>query len=76
MLAFIGGMHLTGAIMAPVITPTLDALADIAPAIIVPGHCTGWQATHAVARRFPQAYIQPAVGTRFSFVADDAGQTM
>ena len=62
--AFIGGLHLTGAIMAPVIPPTLDALAEIAPTLITPGHCTGWQATHEVARRFASAYIQSSVGTR------------
>lgn len=73
--AFIGGMHLTGAAMEPVIAPTLDAFAELAPAIIVPGHCTGWKATHAVARRFPQAYIQPSVGTRFIFVADETPET-
>lgn len=65
--AFVGGLHLTGAIMAPVIAPTLDALADIAPAILVPGHCSGWQAIHEVARRFPDAYVQPSVGTRLHF---------
>ena len=53
--------------MAPVIPPTLDGLAEIAPAILVPGHCTGWQATHEVARRFPSAYIQSSVGTRLRF---------
>ena len=71
-LAFIGGLHLTGAIMEPVIGPTLDALGAIAPTYIVPGHCTGWQATHAVARAFPEAYIQGSVGTRFSFTSSDA----
>ncbi|HEX5441555.1 MAG TPA: MBL fold metallo-hydrolase [Ktedonobacterales bacterium] len=65
--AFVGGLHLSGDIMAPVIPPTLDGLAEIAPAILVPGHCTGWQATHEVARRFPSAYIQSSVGTRLRF---------
>lgn len=62
--AFIGGLHLSGAIMAPVIPPTLDALAAIAPTVLVPGHCTGWQATHEIARRFASAYVQSSVGTR------------
>lgn len=65
--AFIGGLHLTGAIMQPVIAPTLDALAEMTPAILVPGHCTGWQATHEAARRFPDAYVQSSVGTRLRF---------
>jgi 7,8-dihydropterin-6-yl-methyl-4-(beta-D-ribofuranosyl)aminobenzene 5'-phosphate synthase len=33
----------------------------------VPGHCTGWKAVHEVARRLPDAYIQPSVGTRLRF---------
>jgi 7,8-dihydropterin-6-yl-methyl-4-(beta-D-ribofuranosyl)aminobenzene 5'-phosphate synthase len=65
--AFMGGMHLTGAIMEPAIAPTLDAVEAIAPDIIVPGHCTGWKATHLLSRRLPGAYIQPSVGTRFHF---------
>lgn len=65
--AFVGGLHLTGAIMEPVIPQTLDALAEIAPEILVPGHCTGWKATHEVARRLPTAYVQPSVGTRLRF---------
>lgn len=65
--AFVGGLHLTGAVMAPVIPPTLDALAEIAPAVLVPGHCTGWRATHEVARRFASAYVQSSVGTRLHF---------
>lgn len=28
-------------------------------------HCTGWKATHAFARRFPDAFIQNSVGTTF-----------
>lgn len=65
--AFVGGLHLTGAIMAPVIAPTIDALTTIAPAVLVPGHCTGWQATHQVARQFASAYVQSSVGTRLHF---------
>jgi 7,8-dihydropterin-6-yl-methyl-4-(beta-D-ribofuranosyl)aminobenzene 5'-phosphate synthase len=65
--AFVGGMHLTGAIMEPVIPTTLDALSDIAPDVLVPGHCTGWKATHEVARRFASTYVQSSVGTRLHF---------
>jgi len=28
------------------------------------GHCTGWKATHALARELPEAFVQPSVGTR------------
>jgi 7,8-dihydropterin-6-yl-methyl-4-(beta-D-ribofuranosyl)aminobenzene 5'-phosphate synthase len=66
--AFVGGMHLTGAIMEPIIAPTLATLATIAPTFLVPGHCTGWKATHELARQFPTAYVQSSVGTRLRFV--------
>jgi 7,8-dihydropterin-6-yl-methyl-4-(beta-D-ribofuranosyl)aminobenzene 5'-phosphate synthase len=35
--------------------------------IVVPGHCTDWKATHQVARRPAEAYIQTSVGTRLHF---------
>jgi 7,8-dihydropterin-6-yl-methyl-4-(beta-D-ribofuranosyl)aminobenzene 5'-phosphate synthase len=34
---------------------------------IAPGHCTGWKATHEMARRFPGAFIQSSVGTTLRF---------
>jgi 7,8-dihydropterin-6-yl-methyl-4-(beta-D-ribofuranosyl)aminobenzene 5'-phosphate synthase len=65
--AFVGGMHLTGGIFERLIPRTLDELATIAPNWLVPGHCTGWKATHEIARRFPEAYVQVSVGTRLHF---------
>lgn len=66
--AFVGGMHLTGAIMEPAIVPTLGMLASLAPAVLVPGHCTGWKATHELARHLPEAFVQSSVGTKLLFV--------
>jgi 7,8-dihydropterin-6-yl-methyl-4-(beta-D-ribofuranosyl)aminobenzene 5'-phosphate synthase len=51
--AVIGGFHLTGPVFEPIIAPTVEALKDFAPKIIVPQHCTGWRATHMIARDFP-----------------------
>jgi 7,8-dihydropterin-6-yl-methyl-4-(beta-D-ribofuranosyl)aminobenzene 5'-phosphate synthase len=65
--AFVGGMHLTGGIFEQLIPPTLDELESIDPAWIVPGHCTGWRATHELARRLPDKYVQTSVGTRLRF---------
>ena len=67
--AVIGGFHLSGSYFEPIIAPTCDALAAIAPDYVVPTHCTGWRAIHAIAARFPDAFIQNSVGTRFEFVA-------
>jgi 7,8-dihydropterin-6-yl-methyl-4-(beta-D-ribofuranosyl)aminobenzene 5'-phosphate synthase len=65
----IGGFHLTGAVFEPIIPPTVDALADLAPDVIVPAHCTGWKAALALAGRLPDAFIANSVGTRFDLVA-------
>lgn len=63
--AIVGGFHLSGALFEPIIAPTVAALHDFAPAMIVPAHCTGWRATHQIAREFPAAFVQNSVGTRF-----------
>jgi len=62
--AFLGGFHL-GYPFEPVIPQVCDALAELDPQVIVPAHCTGWKAVHALAARFPNAFIQNSVGTRF-----------
>ena len=67
MHAFVGGMHLTGGIFERLIPRTVDELAAIGPRWLVPGHCTGWRATHELARRLPGAYVQASVGTRLRF---------
>jgi 7,8-dihydropterin-6-yl-methyl-4-(beta-D-ribofuranosyl)aminobenzene 5'-phosphate synthase len=69
--AVVGGFHLSGPRFEPLIAPTCDAFAELAPDYLVPAHCTGWRATHALAARFPQAFLQSSVGTRFAFTADD-----
>ena len=73
--AVIGGFHLTGPLFEPIIGDTVDALEQLAPDVIVPAHCTGWKATHAIARRLPGAFIQNCVGTTFRFTAAPAGLT-
>ena len=65
--AFVGGLHLTGGLFEPIIPRTINELAAIGPEIVVLGHCTGWKATHEVARQLPQAYLQTSVGTRLHF---------
>ena len=65
--AFVGGMHLTGGLFEPIIPRTIAELVAIGPAVVVPGHCTGWRATHELARAMPEAYVQSSVGTRLHF---------
>ncbi len=61
--ALLGGLHLTGGIFEPIIPRTVKELKAIAPRLIMPGHCTGWKAIHALARELPEAFVQGSVGT-------------
>lgn len=61
--ALIGGYHLNGPIYEPLIPRVLDDLAALGPAVLVPAHCTGWRAQHAMSARFPDAFVPNAVGT-------------
>jgi 7,8-dihydropterin-6-yl-methyl-4-(beta-D-ribofuranosyl)aminobenzene 5'-phosphate synthase len=65
--AVIGGFHLSGRAFEPIIEPTCEALDEFSADYLVPAHCTGWRATHTLAARFPDAFIQNCVGTRFEF---------
>jgi 7,8-dihydropterin-6-yl-methyl-4-(beta-D-ribofuranosyl)aminobenzene 5'-phosphate synthase len=60
--AVIGGLHLRG---GPVVAPTIAALAAEAPGVVVPAHCTAWNAQHALAAALPDAFRPNAVGSRF-----------
>ncbi len=60
-------LDLTGGLFEPIIPRTIAELVAIGPSIIVPGHCTGWKATHELARQLPGAYVQTSVGTRLHF---------
>jgi 7,8-dihydropterin-6-yl-methyl-4-(beta-D-ribofuranosyl)aminobenzene 5'-phosphate synthase len=65
----VGGFHLSGPIFEPIIGPTIAALAELDPTIIMPGHCTGWRAQHMLAAALPDAWVQTAVGTRLELAA-------
>jgi 7,8-dihydropterin-6-yl-methyl-4-(beta-D-ribofuranosyl)aminobenzene 5'-phosphate synthase len=65
--AVVGGFHLSGPWFERIIAPTCEALEAFSPDYLVPTHCTGWRAIHAIAARFPGAFIQNSVGTRLEF---------
>jgi 7,8-dihydropterin-6-yl-methyl-4-(beta-D-ribofuranosyl)aminobenzene 5'-phosphate synthase len=68
----IGGFHLTGALFEPLIPETVADISAIGIERIVPAHCTGWRAMHALGRAMPDAFVQPSVGTVFEFRAPPA----
>jgi 7,8-dihydropterin-6-yl-methyl-4-(beta-D-ribofuranosyl)aminobenzene 5'-phosphate synthase len=63
--ALLGGFHLSGPLFEPLIPRVLDELAAMTPGVLVPAHCTGWRAQHAMSARFPAAFVPNAVGTSF-----------
>lgn len=70
MYAVLGGFHLTGTLFEPRIAPTVEALRQINPAVVVPAHCTGWRAMQRIAQALPEAYTPNSVGTTFKLLAD------
>jgi 7,8-dihydropterin-6-yl-methyl-4-(beta-D-ribofuranosyl)aminobenzene 5'-phosphate synthase len=63
--ALLGGFHLGGPVFEPLIPRVLTDLRAMKPQVLVPAHCTGWRAQHALAAHFPDAYIPSTVGTSF-----------
>jgi len=60
-----GGFHLNGPMFEPLIERVCNDLAAMRPSVVVPAHCTGWRANHAMARTFGDAYVPDCVGTNF-----------
>lgn len=67
--ALIGGLHLSGPAFEPIIDRTVDTLTHLAPDLIVPGHCTGWRAQHALAAAMPDAWVAGSSGSSFRLTA-------
>ena len=63
--ALLGGLHLSGPAFEPVISPTVEALAAMEPDLVVPGHCTGWRAQHALAAALPNAWVAGSSGSSY-----------
>jgi 7,8-dihydropterin-6-yl-methyl-4-(beta-D-ribofuranosyl)aminobenzene 5'-phosphate synthase len=64
--AVVGGFHLGGPAFEPTIPETVEALAAFDPGLLVPAHCTGYKATHALNARLPNAFHQSSVLTTFA----------
>jgi 7,8-dihydropterin-6-yl-methyl-4-(beta-D-ribofuranosyl)aminobenzene 5'-phosphate synthase len=65
----LGGLHLTGGLFEARIQPTVEALMAARVGRVLPAHCSGWRAVHAIARAMPEAFVQSAVGTTVTFDA-------
>jgi len=67
--ALIGGLHLGGPAFEAVIPPTVAALGRLGPSLVVPGHCTGWRAQHALAAALPDAWVPGSSGSTYRLTA-------
>ena len=67
--ALFGGLHLTGPAFEPVIPPTVTALTELDPELVMPGHCTGWRAQHTLAAALPNAWTPSGSGTTVRLAA-------
>ena len=67
--ALLGGLHLSGPAFEPIIGRTVDALTQMTPDLVVPGHCTGWRAQHALAAAMPDAWVASSSGSSFRLAA-------
>ena len=64
----LGGLHLAGAAMERLIPDTMAQLKQFELRQIMPAHCTGWRALHALLHEFGESVVTPsAVGSRFTF---------
>lgn len=67
--ALLGGLHLSGPAFEPIIDPTVTAVTALRPALVVPGHCTGWRAQHALAAALPDAWVAGSSGSSYRLTA-------
>jgi 7,8-dihydropterin-6-yl-methyl-4-(beta-D-ribofuranosyl)aminobenzene 5'-phosphate synthase len=66
--AVIGGFHLAGRTVEPVIPETIRDLMSFGLKRIVPAHCTGWRAFTALTKVCDESVLIPAaVGRKFIF---------
>jgi 7,8-dihydropterin-6-yl-methyl-4-(beta-D-ribofuranosyl)aminobenzene 5'-phosphate synthase len=60
--AVVGGLHLEGA-AEDVVSRTVGELKALAPRLVMPCHCTGFEATRRLAEEMPGQFVIGAVGT-------------
>lgn len=62
--ALVGGLHLVSP-NEDIIQETIAGLRTFGLKVIIPGHCTGWRAVHALLNAFGEEVVDPlAVGSR------------
>ena len=62
--AIIGGFHLTGA-SDEEINHTIDHIKTFKPKLVIPSHCTGFQAKSKFAQEMPDEFVEGVVGATY-----------
>ena len=62
--AVIGGFHLNGPYFEAIIPQTVEDIKRFSPKVIVPCHCTGWEAINEFKKAFPNNFFLNSVGTK------------
>jgi 7,8-dihydropterin-6-yl-methyl-4-(beta-D-ribofuranosyl)aminobenzene 5'-phosphate synthase len=65
-LAIIGGFHLAPA-NEDEIQQTIEHIKSLSPELVVPSHCTGFQAQCHFASQMPDEFIEGVVGATYTF---------
>jgi 7,8-dihydropterin-6-yl-methyl-4-(beta-D-ribofuranosyl)aminobenzene 5'-phosphate synthase len=64
--AVLGGFHLSGPFYKGIVGKTIDALKAMEPEVVVPMHCTGWEAVKQFAEAFPGSFLLSSAGSKFT----------
>lgn len=64
--AVVGGFHLATS-DAEQIQNTIADLKRLDPAVLMPGHCSGWRAKFAIEKHIPGSLVPCTVGSRITF---------
>jgi 7,8-dihydropterin-6-yl-methyl-4-(beta-D-ribofuranosyl)aminobenzene 5'-phosphate synthase len=68
--AIIGGFHLAGPDMGPVVDATMKEIKKLSPKVIMPMHCTGFEVINGFGREFPHSFALSAVGAKLTLPYD------
>ncbi|MEE8431568.1 MAG: MBL fold metallo-hydrolase [Candidatus Desulfatibia sp.] len=64
--AVLGGFHLTGPFFEKIHDETIKELKKMAPAVIMPMHCTGWKAIQKFQKEFASNFVLNSVGSKLT----------
>lgn len=64
--AVLGGFHLSGAFFEKILEKTIEMLKALAPAVVVPMHCTGRKAMERFSQEFKSSFVLNSVGSKIT----------